>query len=241
MVTRIHSGGKFCYYVHTNDHNLKPMFFLTMSWNNLWMVTWIHSVCKLCYYNHTNNHNVKPTFFPTMPWNTTCVWWSRRQVMLFLWTSIIIIWYPYCFWLYLGTQLVDGRIHSACKLCYQYFVHTNLRPILYTLKHNLWMVTWIHSGGKLRLFVCTNDHNLKPMFFPTTPWNTIIYLWMVTWIHSDCKLCYNVHTNNETHVLSNYPLKHKLVDLTWTYSGGKLYYVHTNDYNLRPLFFPTIS
>ena len=57
MVTRIHSACKFCYYVHTNDRNLRPMFFSDHALkNNLWIVTRIHSACKLCYYVHTNDY-----------------------------------------------------------------------------------------------------------------------------------------------------------------------------------------
>ena len=66
MMTWIHSGGNLCYYmyVHTNDYNMRSMFFPK---HNLWMVTWIHSACKLCYCVYAKIINLRSMFFLTMP------------------------------------------------------------------------------------------------------------------------------------------------------------------------------
>ena len=106
-------------YVHTNDHNLRPMFFptmslffLTMSWNNLCMVTRIHSACKFCYYLYTNDRNLIPIFILT---NIICGWWlgfTQRVSYAIVYLPMIIIWDPCSFWLYLETQFVDGDLDS---------------------------------------------------------------------------------------------------------------------------------
>ena len=54
MVTQIHLDCKLCYYVYTDDHNLRLMLFLTMHWNTCttcgWWLWFTQSVsCAITY------------------------------------------------------------------------------------------------------------------------------------------------------------------------------------------------
>ena len=88
--------------------------------------------------------------------------------------------------------------------------------------HALWMVTRIHSGGKLHSYVLTDEHNVKALLIPTMtcgrclgftqrvscvyvytlmimmwkPCHSNHALWTVTRIISASKLCSYVHTDD---------------------------------------------
>ena len=140
--------------------NLRPMFFLTMSWNTTcgWQLGFTQYVsCAIVYANdHKSETHVLSDY--VLKYNLRmvtrihsecklcyCVYTNDRNLR----PMFFLLDYALKHNLWMVTW-----IRSACKLCY--CVHTHVLSN-YILKHNLWMVTRIHSGGKLCYCVCVND------------------------------------------------------------------------------------
>ena len=146
MVTRIHSACKLCYYVHTSDHNLRPMFFLTMPWNTTcgWWLGFTQRVSYAIVY--TPMIIIwDPCFFQL--WNTInfggC-WLQFNQTVscAVVYTPMIIICDLCSFQLYLETQF------GGCWLRFNQFVSC---AIVYTPTIIIWdpYSFWLCFGTQL--------------------------------------------------------------------------------------------
>ena len=136
-----------CYYVHTNDHNLRPMFFLPWNTSCGWWLGFTQPVsCAIMYIR------LIIIWDPCSFWlclKTTCAWWlGFTQIVSYaiMYTPMIIIWHPWSLTMPWNTTLwTVTRIHSVCKLCY--YVHTNdhnLRPTFFlTMPWNTTCGRWL--------------------------------------------------------------------------------------------------